>query len=181
MPLNERILVQELRQGNTKAFEELYLLYHARLYHFCLKTIRNAQEAEDLVQEVFMAIWENRENLDEDKSFGGFIFRIVRNKLLNRIKQNLSRQVYLEYVLKENQDQHDLRKEIEAREFIDLLSKMIQTLPERTKEVFLLSRNEGLTYQEIAQRLDISENVVDHEIRKALKLIREKVKNHYSS
>ena len=133
-----------------------------------------------MVQEVFIAVWENREKLDEGKSFSGFIFSIAKNKALNRIKQNFSRKVYLEYMQKENQEQHDLISEIESRELMDSLLKTIQELPDKTKQIFLLSRSEGLTYRQIASRLDVTENVVDHEIRKSLQFIRDKLDTLHS-
>jgi len=167
MQLQEKILIRELQRGNAKAFEELYFRYHARLYNFCNTIIRNTQEAEGLVQEIFITIWENREKLDENKSFSGFIFKIARNKVLNRIKQKLTHQVYL-------------RTEIESREMMELIQKSIDALPEQTKEIFLFSRKDGMTYKEIARKLNISENVVDHEIRKALQKIREYLSKYYS-
>ena len=175
MLLHEKLLIRELRCGNAKAFEVLYKQYNARLFNFSMKIIRNKQDAEGMVQEVFIAVWENREKLDENKSFSGFVFSIAKNKALNRIKQNLSRKVYLEYMQMENQVQNDMESDIESRELMDYLLKTIQELPDRTKQIFLLSRNEGLTYKQIASRLDVTENVVDHEIRKSLKYIRDKL------
>jgi RNA polymerase sigma-70 factor (ECF subfamily) len=179
--LQEKILILELKLGNGKALEELYFRYHARLYNFFYKIIRNTHEAEGLLQEVFITIWENKERLDENKSFSAFIFRIARNKALNIIKQKLIQKVYRKYILDEHKDYMDLRTDIESREFMDLIQKSIDALPERTKEIFLLSRNDGITYKEIAQRLNITENVVDHEIRKALKKIKVFLRKYYSS
>jgi RNA polymerase sigma-70 factor (ECF subfamily) len=179
MLLHEKLLIRELQRGNAKAFELLYEQYHARLYNFCMSIIRNKQDAEGMVQEVFIAVWENRENLDENKSFSGFVFSIAKNKTLNRIKQNLTRKVHLEYMQMENQVQNDIVGDIESRELMDYLLKTIQELPDKTKEIFLLSRNEGLTYKQIASRLDLTENVVDHEIRKSIEYIRDKLSNFH--
>lgn len=181
MLLQEKILVRELQRGNAKAFEELYFRYHARLYNFCNRIMRNTQEAEGLVQEIFIAIWENREKLDENKSFNGFIFKIARNKIINRIKQKLTHNVYRKYMSEKDKEPIDLRTEIESREMMVLIQKSIDALPEQTKEIFLFSRNDGMTYKEIARKLNISENVVDHEIRKALQKIREYLNKYYSS
>ena len=181
MFLPEKLLIQELKGGNAAAFEALYDRYHARLYNFCLKIIRNTQEAEDLVQEVFIVIWENREILDENKLFQSFVFRIAKNKVLNKIKKNLSRQVYMEYIQKENRKQDDLRNNVEYHELMNFLQKSIQQLPEKTKNIFILSRNEGFTYKEIAHKLDISKNVVDHEIRKSLQYIKDQLNKFYST
>ena len=175
MILHEKLLIRELQRSNAKAFEFLYKEYHARLYNFCMSIIRNKQDAEGMVQEVFIAVWENREKLDENKSFSGFIYSIAKNKTLNKIKQNLSRRVYLEYLQTENQVLDEVASDFESRELMDFLLKTIQELPEKSKEIFLLSRNEGLTYKQIAAKLDVTENVVDHQIRKSLKYIREKL------
>jgi len=176
MILPENLLISELQRGNAKAFEALYDRYHTRLYNFCMKIIKNSQEAEDLVQDVFIAIWENREKLDVNKSFTSFVFMIAKNKLLNKIKKNLSLQVYMDFIQHENPDRNDLRKDVESHELMNFLQKTIHELPEKTKEIFLLSRNEGLTYKEIAHKLGISENVVDHEIRKSLQHIKNQIK-----
>jgi len=176
MILPENTLIQELKKGNAKAFEVLYDRYHARLYNFCFKITGNIQETEDLVHEVFVAIWENRGNLDESKSFTGFIFTIAKNKVLNRIKKTVSRQVYIHFMKEHNQDRNDLGKDFESQEFIKFLQKAVQEMPEKTRNIFRLSRDENMTYKEIAQKLNISENVVDHEIRKALEYIREQIR-----
>ena len=181
MVLQEKILVCELQRGNSKAFEALYLRYHSRLYNYANRILKNKQEAEGLVQEVFISIWENHEKLDVSKSFSGFIFRIARNKVLNIIKQNLTHQVYTKYVSENDKVRDDLRKEIEYREFIDLLRKSIDALPEKTKSIFLLSRNDGLTYKEIAEKTEFSVNIIDHEIRKALLEIRQFLDKYYVS
>ena len=177
MLLREKLLIRELQRGNAKAFELLYKQYHARLYNFCMSIIHNKQDAEGMVQEVFIAVWENREKLDENKSFSGFVFSIAKNKTLNKIKQYLSRKVYLEYMQMESQALDETVSDIESLELIEFLHQTIQELPEKSKEIFLLSRNEGLTYKQIASKLNVTENVVDHEIRKSLKYLREKLGN----
>jgi RNA polymerase sigma-70 factor (ECF subfamily) len=181
MQLQEKILILELKCGNAKAFEELYFRYHARLHYFSYKIIRDNQEAEGLVQEVFIAIWENREKLDENKSFSSFVFRIARNKILNIIKKQLTQKIYHKYISDKEKDWMDLRIDIESMEFMDIIQKSIDVFPERTKEIFLLSRNDDMTYMEIAQKLNITEDVVDHEIRKALQKIKEYLSRYYSS
>jgi RNA polymerase sigma-70 factor, ECF subfamily len=179
MVMDTKLMLRLLRQGNAKAFKELYYNYHKRLFNFSLKILRNTQEAEDLVQEVFVAIWETRGELDENKSFTSFIFMIAKNKALNKIKKKLSHQVYVDYIQKETQYRNDLRKDIESHELIKFIEKTIHELPGKTKKIFLLSRNEGLTYREIAQKLNISDNIVDHEIRKSLQYIKNKIKKFY--
>jgi RNA polymerase sigma-70 factor (ECF subfamily) len=177
--LKEKFLVRELRNGNASAFEQLYLHYYDRLHNFSLRLTGSQQDAEGLVQDVFTAVWENREKLDEEKSFSGFIFRIARNKFLNVLKQKVTHRVFLKYTSGKTGN-HDLRMEVEAVELDALIRKAIGDLPAKTRNIFILSRHKGLTYKEIALELDLSENVVDHEIRKALKSIQEKLSDYFS-
>lgn len=179
MLLNEKLIIRELRNGNTQAFVLLYDAYHVRLFNFCVKIIKDKEESKDLVQEVFIKIWETRESLDEDKSFSGFVFKIAKNKVLNRIKKKLSHRIYLVCISEDKKLGTDFNDEVESHEFMGFLKKTIEQLPETTKNIFLLNRNEGLTYKKIAQKLDITENVVDHEIRKALQHIKDQIKKYY--
>ena len=171
MALDEKILVYELKGGNTKAYEILFFHYYRKLYSFSYKITGNTQEAEDLVQEVFISIWDNRDKLDENRSFSGFLFKIAKNRALNIIKSKLTRQIYIQYT--QNEDKVHWDKEIEIGELLEMINKSLASLPEQTQKIFMLSRNEGLTYKAIAQKLNISENIIDHEIRKALKVIKE--------
>jgi len=173
----EKILVFYLKQGSSKAFEQLFLRYHKKLYHFCKKIINSKEEAENLVQSVFMEIWENRIGLDEDKSFGGYLFKIAKNKGYNIIRKMINEKAYLEYVAGKG-NPHMLVDDggYEFRQITETIVHLINSLPPRRKEIFLLSRDKGLSYKEIAQMLQISENTVDTQIRNVLDYLREEVK-----
>lgn len=181
MRLSEKILVRELRKGNSKAYEELYAHFHKKLYNYCYKITKNELESQGLVQEVFISVWENRKNLDEERSFSGFLFKIARNKCLNVLKHKVSQRVYYHYVKNGQYDPNDLWNKIEFEELNKIISDTIESLPERRKEIFKLSRHHGLTYKEIGSRLEISENIVDHEIRKALGEIKDSLAKFRSS
>ena len=163
----------ELKKGNSSAFEELYLEFHPRLYGFCLNLTGNHQDAEGLAQEVFISVWENRDRLDVEKSFGGFVFRCAKNRFLNTVKHRLTHEVYMMYASERKNGDNDLRKEVVANELAEIIRNSIESLPQRTKRVFILSRFRGLKYKEIAKKMDLSENVVDHELRKALGVLKE--------
>jgi RNA polymerase sigma-70 factor (family 1) len=175
MVLNEKMLVIQLRNGNSKAFEKLFSHYFPKIYLFIYKIIQNRQEAEDLVQDVFIAIWNNREELDENRSFASFLFKIAKNKALNLIKHRLIHQVFIQYAEGENVS-HSSSAEFNAIEFQSIIEEAVSSLPEKTREIFLLSRYEGRSYLQISGKLGISENVVDHEIRKALQSIKKVLK-----
>lgn len=173
----DNIWVSYLKQGNSRAFEQLFLKYQKKLYHFGYKILKNKEEAENLVQAVFMDIWENREQINEEKSFSGYIFKIAKNKIYNMLRKKINEQLYLNYITEHSSETEELRTEGSVSpQSEEMYEKLINSLPERRKEIFLLSRNDGLTYKEIALKLNISENTVDTQIRNALDFLRKKYK-----
>ena len=174
MPSEEdKILVQSIKQGSSKAFEQLFLRYQKKLFHFCRKFETRKEESENLVQSVFTEIWENRLSLDEEKSFSGYLFTVTKNKIYNHIRKKINEKVYKEYVA--GIPAADDPRDYESKETEERLEKLIASMPDRRKEIFLMSRNDGFTYKEIAQRLGISENTVDTQIRNALDYLRKEL------
>ena len=173
LPSEERTLIQLLNQSNVKAFDSLFFHYHKRIYNFCLKFISSKAEVEEIVQVVFIAIWENRKRIDSEKLFSAYIFSIARHHVFNAIKKMTYQQAYLEQ-LNNSGANFDFNTEetVYFHELEGVLEKLINQLPSRRKEIFILSRQQGLTYAQIAKKLDISENTVDTQVRKALDFIR---------
>lgn len=171
------ILINHIKLGNPKAFELLFLKYHKKLYYFCFKTLKNKEESEGLVQNIFMEIWANRERIDINRSFYGYLFKIAKNKIYNHLRKSINEQVYKEYIIHRNEgSEYRTEIDIDYNEISNILEEIIGKLPPRRKQIFSLSRNEGLTYKEIGKKLNISENTVDTQIRNALDFIREKIK-----
>ncbi len=172
------ILINHLKLGNPKAFELLFLKYHKKLYYFCFKTLRNKEESEGLVQNIFMEIWANRGRIDVNRSFYGYLFKIAKNKLYNHLRKSINEKVYKEYIIYRNDSiENKTDIDLDFKEISNILNEIINKLPPRRKQIFCLSRNEGLTYKEIGKKLNISENTVDTQIRNALDFIREKIKD----
>ncbi|MCM1176953.1 MAG: RNA polymerase sigma-70 factor [Bacteroidales bacterium] len=169
----EREDILLLKTGDVKAFERLYRKYWAKVYHYAGLFIHNPAEQEDLTQQVFLKIWEIRESLDEARSLNGLLFIITRNftfntysKFLNIDAVKRAEELSQEYV------STDLQSMVEARSLESYINQLVDCLPPRQREAFLLSRVEGLTYKEIAQRMEISVKAVEKNISLALKFIR---------
>lgn len=132
--------------------------------------------AEDLVQDAFMQVWQKRETISDIDKIDSLLYTIVRNNLINRYQKKLKEQAYIaeqpitsEYGTESNP----------VKEKMDLVKKHIEALPPKSKVVFLLSRKEGLTYQEIASELSISTKSVEKHISKALKILKKRVNQLY--
>lgn len=169
---DERLL-ELIRRGDKKAFELLYRLYHKRVYAYALKLLPLPEDAEEIVQNVFVAVWNQRASIELESSFNAYIFGIARHLVYRFIRRKITHEAYSAYVLyNTNEYAFVTEDEIAYRELELLYNQLIDQLPERRREIFLLSRKANLSYKEISNRLNISENTVDTQIRLALDFIK---------
>ena len=176
----DKLLVSMMKAGNSYAFEKLYFRYCKKLYNFVFGICRNREDAEGLVQLVFMKVWEKRTEIDTELSFSGYIFRIAKNSLLNKIKKKINEKVYLDYLLSRPEDlSNSVEKNINYLELNTEIERLIKNIPEKRRNIFLLSRQEGLTYKEIAAKLNISVNTVNTQISKSLEKLRDELPDKF--
>jgi len=161
------------------AFDALYRNYSRRLYKFSIAILKSSEEAENIVQEVFLNLWLNREKIEKGSSVKYYIFTIAYNSSISIIRKRIKESRFIEY-LRTLQDinQEPVDMQIEYNELEEKLTMIIDSLPERQKEVYLLHRIEGLKYSQIAERLNISVNTIENHISRALKTIRQKLGNY---
>lgn len=171
-----RYLIKKLNEGNISAFNELFKIYSGKVFNFTRFFTLSTEEAEEITQEVFITVWENREKIDAEMSFSAYIFGIAKHKIFNLIRKKYYYNQYLEK--SKNNNEINGEDEILNHELQKLINECIESLPPKRKEIFKLSREEGLTYKEIAKKLNISENTVDVQIRKSLKQLQEVLKNY---
>ena len=174
--LNEITLA--IKAGSNDVFWSVYRAEYNNLLHFVSSYTRNLQDAEDIVQETMIAIWDNRETLDPGKNFRSYLYTIARNKSLNYLRDNAKR-------LKGSslQESENLinslalsascgEDEINALDLQSFIERIYLSLPEKVVNTFKMSRQEGLTYNEIAERMGITTKVVEYHISITLKAIR---------
>lgn len=161
------------------AFDQIYELYSHKLFSFVFKILKNEAEADDIVQEVFVKIWESRHKLEDYKLLNSYIFTIAYNHSIDLIRKRINNLKYLEH-LKNSAVINitpNVISQIEFNELNTQSEKLIANLPERQKLVYQLRREEGLTYPEIAEKLGISKNTVENHMVKALKYLRQNMDN----
>ena len=178
---DNEILIQPLKNGSVKAFDALYQLYSARLYNFVLK-ISNGDTymAEEIVQRVFIKIWEDRSMLDTQKSFNAFICTIAKNMLMNEYKHQMVEFVYQEYILQINKDESS--DGVDKIEYVFLekyLNTLIEQLTPARREVYIMNRIDKLTVKEITQRSGKSEKTIEKQLSEANEFIRRQFSKHY--
>ena len=176
---NESTWIKKLKAGDKKAFDLVFEHYKNYLYLFIRKALPSEELPEGIVQEVFISLWLNRDNLDEDKPLKPWLFTIARNQIYDHLRKIYSKRKYLDTLLSDySVNSGAAANEAEYWEFERYLSEKINQLPERRREIFKLAKLEGKSYREIATLLKISENTVDMQMRSANSAIYQAIKQY---
>jgi len=172
-------LMQEIKADNMFAFDVLYKKYCKRVYKFGYSILKSREESENLTQDVFLNLWENRLKIEKNSSIKSYVFTITYNSAISIIRKKARESQFMEY-LKSMQEINvePVNIELEYTELTNKLDEIMQALPQRQKEIYLLHRVNGLKYSEIAESLNISVNTVENHMSRALKTIREKLCNY---
>lgn len=177
--LNEKLLVKELMVGNEKAFRKLFDAYRNDVYAYSVSLIKTSALAEEIVQDVFLQIWKHRKGLNPDLSFKSYVFTITRNLTLNLISKVANNRKLREEVFYQSQISYSpIEDQIAESDYEHLKNAAICHLSPKRKIIFEMSRNEGKSYQEISEELNISVSTVKGQMSKALTTIRDFMQKH---
>jgi RNA polymerase sigma-70 factor (ECF subfamily) len=163
--------LEDFKKGDHKAFETVFLSYFGKVKRFIAELIRSEEDAEDLAQDIFAKIWTEREALDTNLSFNAFLYTLARNAAFNYLKHKSVQTNYAnEYI---RLDETDTPEEVLfAKETELLIEMMLGRMPEKRQEIYRLSRRQGLSNDEIANRLNVSRKTVENNLSMALNEIR---------
>lgn len=173
MTYDQQLYISGLKADDKAVIDRLYKKYHAKIYHFAKSYLKLTDEAADIVQEVFVKLWDSRATLKNDTDLDALVFTITRNAVISVFRKKSSEKKYMDYLTSMAIDSDN--QTIEALDYRSLegqLNSLIEQLPDKRKQVFLLSRQQGLKNSEIAQQLSISEKTVEDHMTKALAFIR---------
>ena len=170
-------IITELAKDNDGPLEELFNYYYPRLYNFSRSFLKIEDGIDDILQEVFVKIWQNRESIKNTATFNSYIFTITRNLLLNELRSRLNKQNTKEEISKLSvAPEYSLMEQIEYTDLKEKVDHVVNELPQRQKEIFVLSRTEGLSHKEIAEKLKISTKTVEYHISLAVRFLKDKLK-----
>jgi RNA polymerase sigma-70 factor (family 1) len=171
---SDEFLVLQLKNSDREAFQKLYLKYIDRIYSFVLSICKSSELSKDVCHDIFAKIWIKRNDLNSELSFKSFLYFSSRNHVLNIIKRaSRENEIHAEIIAHISMDEHHAVEDVlYLKETNQLLKEAIENLPTKRKEVFQLSREEGLSHSEIAQRLGITKGTVNVQMVKALNSIR---------
>lgn len=164
-------LVKEIKEGNEGSFEEIFHAYYERLCQYAFTILRDMDDAEDVVQSMFLKIWEKRHDLIITHTIKSYLYRAVYNQCVNQLDHRAVHTKFQERVTRKTQPdvQHP---EVFPNELEERIAAAINMLPRQCRAIFIMSRYQEMKYAEIAKALNISVNTIENQISKALRILR---------
>lgn len=182
---DEKKWIELIRTGDIISFEKMVVTYYEPLCNFAYRIVLRSDISEDLVQDLFVKIWENRQDWKPSSSIKAYLFKAIKNNALNFLDhQEVKRRQECSIIEEKNYDniQSESRAEylFESKEFRVALQKAVMDLPTRTRQVYTLHRQDGFKYSEIAYIMDISQKTVESQMTRALKSLRDKLEHYHN-
>lgn len=169
-------LEKRFKKGDETAFKSIFEMYFLKLCTYINNYTNNSYDSQDIAQEAFIKLWDSRHKLSEEKSLGGYLFRIAHNIFIDKYRKNKKESKMID-ALTYKKMLGLIEEDVDSKEAkISLMKDAIKQLPPRCKEIFEMSKIQGLKYHEIADLLAISVKTVEAQMGKAFKTIRNKVK-----
>lgn len=175
----EKLLIKELADGNNKAFRKLFDTYRDDVYGYSISMLKSKVLAEEIVQDVFLKIWQHKERLNPELSFKSYVFTITRNLTFNLISKVANNRKLKEDMFFESQKLYNhIEDKITESDYEFIKNKAIEQLSPKRKIIFQMSRNENMSYEEISKELNISVSTVKGQMSKALKTLKDYLQTH---
>ena len=170
-------ILQHLAKSDARAFDFIYQKYFQKLYGAAYKRLQNRELTEEVVQELFISLWERRSELTISSTLDSYLFSSIKYLTIAQFKKNNLFEQYSSTLIPEENDLNFTEEMVAFDELNEAYQKALTTLPERCREVFVLKRT-GLSQREISEKLDISEKTVENQMTKALKMLRDVLRDY---
>jgi len=173
----EKEIVEDVKEGMASAFDKLYEAYCHKLYLFAYSILKSREDAEEIVQNTFFKIWEKRKSIDSNHAFKSFLFTVAYNMTVDLLRERLKERKYREIILDKATSNYNLEEVIEFGDLLEQVQKIVIELPPRKNEIYQLSRVNHLSYNEIAEKLNISVKTVENSINFSMNFIKKRLGN----
>ncbi len=174
---NDQELVRRLKKDNIEAFNQLFYCYNAKLYHFGYGYLKSKEDAEEMVQEIFSRIWDNRADIKEEYQFRSYLFSIAFNYIKKYFRSKALSNRYIEYNSPSKTDICVTEEDVNHTLLKMRVDRLVDQMPEKRKAVFIKSRFEGKNAKDISIEMDISQSTVENHLNQALKFLRQHLKD----
>ncbi len=178
---DQSLLIEGLKKGNEEAYVYLVENYHNRLCAYANSLMRDDLLAEDIVQNVFVQIWEKRNKLNHELSLESYLYKSVHNKFIDEYRKGKAVMALEKKYMTALELAIDEKDEVQEQKVLSILFDAIHELPPKCKQIFLMSKKEGLTNIEISQCLNLSKKTVENQITKAFRILRNKMGEKYET
>ncbi|AGA80134.1 RNA polymerase sigma-70 factor [Echinicola vietnamensis] len=162
-----------IKQSDKSAFHEFYQLFHKRIYFFCIHYGLKSSDAEEITQDVFVKFWCSRKNIDPEKCIKAYLFMISKNTILDMLRKSIRSKANKTYQMNLILPVNNTENTLEYNELMGIVEKTLTALPERRRQVFEMSRLQGMSHKEIASNLNISTKTVENHLTLALQNFRQ--------
>lgn len=171
------LLIEWIKENDDLAFRELYQRFYSQLYIHAYKRIDDPQAIEDLLQDVFTSVWNNRHKLKIEHSVSGYLYTAVRYKIINYFFRQDTANKYLNSLESHLNEQEPIQADylVRERQLMNIIEKEINALPPAMRRVFKMSRFDQLSHKEIASTLQLSEQTIKTQVKKALRILKQKL------
>lgn len=173
----EQQLVESLRRGSVDAFNVIYSLYASKLLRYISNATKNKEDAEEIVHDVFMCLWKVRKGIKIGTNISSLLFSIAYKRRIDFFRKSLNAPIYEDYIDFQNELATEENSNLEYMDFCNIFNQALKILPSRLQKFIVLSRIEGLTVDEIASRMNVSNKTVNNGIYEGLKLLKEQLKS----
>ena len=174
----EKELAEDVKDNKPGAFDELYRTYSLRLYRFALSILKSGDDAEEVVQNTFFKIWEQREKIQSSQALKAYVFTIAYHIIIDLMRSRLKEKKYREVIQQKAIINYSIEESIEFGDLLQRVDSIIKELPPRKLEIYQLSRINHLTHNEIADKLGISIKTVENGITFSMNFIRKRLKEN---
>ncbi len=177
--MSEHDLIIQLKNDDRHAFDIIYNMYARKLMSFCLSYVRITEDAEEIIQDIFVSLWKNRYTIQNTRTLSPFLSGILRNNILYYFRRKLNSPIYEEYInLRDDSHPVDDRANIEYEEFRRIILKEINKLPRSQRDAIILSKFQGLSNREIADRLNLNIQTIKNALSVGLKNLRKRLSDY---
>jgi RNA polymerase sigma-70 factor (ECF subfamily) len=173
---NEAFLIHALKNGSQKAFDSIYQMYTKRLYYYSLQFTKSREDSEEIVQDVFIKLWTNREKIKQENTLCSLLFIMIKHHVINAFRAKINQPIYEIYVNhNEEMSVNDAHQRVEYQDFVVKFKKAIKNLPATQRKVITLSKIQQLSNREIAEKLSLSGQTVKNQLSIGLKMLKQEL------
>lgn len=170
------IQIEKMKAGDRESFNQVFRRYYSPMVRFCIRYVADSDLASEIVQDLFVKLWSNREKISFNTSFESYMLTSVRNSALTYINRERTHAEANLRVFSEESDNTDPSETLQSNNLEESYRKILKDMPEKRREVFLASRYDGLKYSEIAEKLGISQKTVEAQMSAAIKQLKDGLK-----